>query len=345
MRRIPQAEKEVWQRCVRLAGQIARFDPFRLLGPFATAGIQPKGEADIYFLDVLRITPYLDLRFVRGWKSLAEIYGRIQTRNFPSPYWMLAFPVLEVAQRPQDAIAPEDRLFLERAGIPSAPGDGNALRCVFHSTVPGYLPWIPDSGEGLLLERLLEGTLGILLRAEKDAGLLDPRNGGVLVVRENADGRWEDTRLEPVPVELSRTFPGLPGESLSVFSRLPMIDLDLELELLLVPAVPARTSRRPDARFTLVGAEARGMVLHGRALSASEGFDALWEKAPGELLNMFQKLGGVPTTLRAASQHLLRLLRELEIHRPFKLVHQTKLARIPQAAEAVNRSFARSTGK
>ncbi|MBP5509399.1 MAG: hypothetical protein J6Z49_00605 [Kiritimatiellae bacterium] len=339
MRRILQTEKPTWQRCARLAGQLAKFNPGQLFGPFATAGIHLRGEEHPYFLDVLRLTPYPAIRFVKGWKALAEIYARIQIQNFPSPYWILGFPVLEVAQMPLKEIAPDERLFLERTGLLSDPKDENEVYGVFHSTIPGYLPWVPDAAEGILLERLLEGTLGILLRVEKDAGLLDPRNGGVLVIRENESGRWEDTRMEPVPFAILQKTPEVPKESLDAFSRLPMIDLDLELELLLILASGQHPRRRPSAFFALVGAESHGTVFYGEALSSSEGFDKLWEKVPGELLRMFQKIGGVPTTLQASSQRLLQLLHQLAIYRPFKLVHQTKLTRMPKAAEAVNQFF------
>lgn len=340
MRRILQAEKPTWQRCARLAAQIAKFNPSRLFAPFVTAGIHLRGEEHPYFLDVLRLTPYSDLRFIKGWKAFAEMYARLQTNNFPSSYWMLEFPVLEVSQRPLKEIVPEERTFLERTGILLDPKDEDEFYYVCHSAVPGYLPWIPDHAEGLLLERLLEGTLGILLRQEKDAGLLDPRNGGILVLRENEAGRWEDTRLEPAPFVITAPkVPELSPESLDVFSRLPMIDLDLELELLLILVTEKHPRHRPAAAFTLVGAEARGTVLHGEALSSTEGFDKLWARVPDELLNMFQKIGGVPTTLRASSQRLLVLLRKLEIYRPFKLVHQANLTRMPKAADAVNQFF------
>ena len=342
MRHILSSEKKTWQRCARLAGQIVKFDPPRLLGPFGTAGIQPRGEEHPYFLDALHDTPHPDIRFIKGWNALAEIYARLQTRSFPSPYWIMAFPILEVSQRPLNEITPEERLFLDRTGILRDFGGVDGRYPVFRSALPGYLPWIPDSEEAPLFERLLEGALGILLCVEKDPEVIAPYNGGMFVVRQNDAGRWEDTRMEPTRVRIVLKQVVIASEKIAAFARLPMLDLDLEMELIPIPVVPKRGQRRPAAFFTLVGADARGTVFHGGALPSAEGFDSLWANVPGEILNMFQKIGGVPSVLRAASPQLVDLLRKLEIHRPFKLVQQTKLERIPQAAANVCEFFAAS---
>jgi hypothetical protein len=207
----------------------------------------------------------------------------------------------------------------------AAARDGRAELIVYEA---GFVPRKPTQAETAFLAPLLYECYGVMLRLDADADL--PRtyskknalfarkelsenvwiDGPLKVPDENADPYTEKVALDRAKCEKVRSLLFAPAE-------------EWEVDFF---AVPAYQTRDVPARclYVLTAVDAKtGERMMWEKMSVDgkpDGLKRLWESVAQRMLDRFLARERVPGRLHVRSGRMMRFLRPLGLHVPFKLV-------------------------
>ena len=184
-----------------------------------------------------------------------------------------------------------------------------------------------------IFARMLYACFGFVMRVEGDPQLpmkfVSER--ALFALKEDPDGRWSDCAL-PLPEKPPQFVEqvSLRKELLARAADLPF-DASFALEMDFGRVFHAQTQEpRPRALYLCAAVDAksgsrflwRKMVVSGKP----DGLLALWQSLAQTLLEHIVAAGRVPGEIRVRSMRMVRFLRPLGMHLPFKLVVNSKLA-------------------
>lgn len=279
------------------------------LGAWRTAAahnwaLLPSGDADPWLVNVMPAAEGVHARilFFHGWRPFHCFLITRQNNDF----WVAASP---------DDIAHLEVIF---------PAGGQpVLRSCDEGFVPGAVPAesIPQ------LAAMLYECFGLFMRFEGDPELAMKyvKERALFAKRQEADGKWSDCAL-PLP-EKNPEFVEKVALRKDILARAKDLPFDpavkMELDFGKIPGVQ---TNEPRARyiylFAAVDANAktrfvwRTMVVSGRP----DGLVSLWQSLAPQLLDHILASGKVPGEIHVRSMRMVRFLRPLGMHLPFKIV-------------------------
>jgi len=206
------------------------------------------------------------------------------------------------------------------------------------SCEPGFIPVPPASDRFPLIASLLYECYGFFLRLEEDPefpAVFARSHANTLFARkEGLDGKWSDFALpmpeRPVPEPEQIV---LVKSECAAVEKIPVeTDAAWELDFMMLPGF---SIRGPRTRFlyllAAVDAKSGERIVWERLAVAEDGaggLERIWEKHAERVLRTILRRGKAPAEIRVRSGRLMRFLRPLGFHVPFKLVHHAELTKL-----------------
>ena len=224
--------------------------------------------------------------------------------------------------------------------VAASPDDIAHLEAVFpkggepalFSCAEGYVRSKVDGDAEPLLAAMLYECFGLFMRFETDPGLAMKyvSERALFARRQGPDGKWSDCAL-PLP-EKQPQFVEQVSLRKDILARAKDLPFDaswhLELDFGRVPSV--QTNEPHPRAIYLFGAvnaaDGRRFVWRTMAVSGRpNGLVALWQTLAPQLLDHIMSAGKVPGEVHVRSLRMVRFLRPLGMHLPFKLVVHAQL--------------------
>lgn len=353
MRKIDDVEKEQWLDLYRFSKKVVRMNPWASWGPSDVFAVWPRGEKEPYFVTTMHVddSKALFLRFIRGWKSFFKYcYGLSNKADFDAS-WMLELPMFEMAVLKSNLLFPIEHAFYRAIGLHVPAKNRRGL--VFRKLEQGYQPWLPQTHEVPLLKKLVYQTLGIALRLESQPQLLSEslQKREVLTLREQKDGTWKEGLLpSPDKVEESIML-DVQENLLRELKKRPLSPEGIQLDLVYLSQITnahgepgknledldiSRFPERQVAYYMLVAVGKTNQTIYNSPLlTAEKGVAKMWGDLHKPLFQLFQQIGGFPSSIEATGFRMPRLLRGFETTFPFKLVFRDRLDLLEDALPAL----------
>jgi hypothetical protein len=205
------------------------------------------------------------------------------------------------------------------------------------------MPWFVTAEEARFLTHALAQTLEVAPRAKDDPDLLFP--GGdeddetylVRVPRTEGDALiWEDQLVRVPPPEGEGTAAALDAELLGQLKQLPRRAVEVEVDLLGLPASIGGRGERPSRPFMLMLADARsGMIVGFEMMYPEPSLAEMRAEVPSKLAGWLLQAGVVPQRITARSEQLLDLLEPLAEALGVTLYQADELPSIDAAADSM----------
>lgn len=343
MRKMDDAEKTQWLDLYRFSKKVIRMNPWASWGPSDVFAIWPQGEKEPYFVATLHVeesNAYF-LRFIRGWKSFFKYcYGLSSKADFDAS-WLLELPMFEMAVLKSNLFFPIEHAFYRSVGL-HFPAQ-NKRGIVFRKLEQGFQPWLPQTHEVPLLKKLLYQTLGIALRLESQPQLLSEslQRREILALREQKDGTWKEGYL-PSPDKVEEAIMlNVQEKVLATLKNRPLSPECIQLDLVYLSQItnvhgePGKNledldlscfPERQIAYYMLVAVDKTNQTIYNSSLlTAEKGVAKMWGDLHEPLFQLFQQIGGFPSTIEVTGFRMPRLLRGFETTFPFKLVLRDRL--------------------
>lgn len=206
-------------------------------------------------------------------------------------------------------------------------------QCALHE--PGYFPKeINTDADDPLFKSLASQTYGILLRFEGDHQFANTytKEKAIVARKEITENNWIDGPLRvPPTVRVKEERIAFKKSDCDKAASLPKSGEIWEVEFAMFPNF--RTPEpRPRFLYVLAGVDSKTkekrfcykMSVDGKP----DGLQRLWEKHAERLLEAILKNGAIPDEIRVRSPRVMRFLRPLGLHVPFKLSQYEKLPAI-----------------
>ena len=200
---------------------------------------------------------------------------------------------------------------------------------------PGFLPKeIGSDSDDPLFRSLLVQTYGLLMRFEGDAKIANSfaKDQSIFSRKEISQNNWVDGPLRvPSAIHVIEERIAFKKSDSEKAAALPQSGETWEVEFAMFPQF--RTAEpRPRFLYVFAGVDSstgEKRFCHKMSVDGKpDGLRRLWEKHAERLLESILKYGKTPAEIRVRSPRVMRFLRPLGMHLPFKLSQYEKLPAI-----------------
>ena len=324
-----------------LASQIKKLQPWRWMEETDLFGIEHPDTGELGFVSVMgSVGEYEAVALYLGAKGLYEFVALLE--NESNPALALSVPHVQVAFLDRRDLEKEDLSLIKQLGLKFK---GRGAWPKFRSYRAGYLPWFITIQEARFLIHALSQVIQVAIKLCIGAQPFHPtgrvEEGGLpMRVARNDDSQliWEDqvwriAKPKPEPMRVSIDDPAL--ESLQ---RIPRSKLELELDLMLVPALIGPRGQRPLAAYALMVADGESGFLFGcELLSAQDSYAAMYSRLPNVVIKLLWQAQVVPARVSVRSDKLRNVLKPLVQRLNVELELVTALPSIDEALQSMKR--------
>lgn len=236
------------------------------------------------------------------------------------------------------AMGPVDIRHYEAVGIKN----GSVELFVYE---PGFVPMPPDADQRRFLAPILKECLGMMIRFEEDGELAMKYAGqnAMFARKELCEGSWIDGPLKIGQQQMQMVERiSVSREGAKTASAFPIMPKECwELDFVMLPSYHT-VGPKPRFLYLLVAVDAETgerriwdkMSVDG----SSGGLQRLWEGHADRVLKAILTLGRVPGAIHLRSRRMMRFLRPLGMHLPFKMVQHSKLPALESVLELAVRT-------
>ena len=338
-------ERGQWQRLYTLADRLGQLDPWQWMGAADCFGVAVPGwDEPCFVVFGGQSKAFRSVRFLLGWKSFYDLVTRLADPAKQVATWLLEIRMVELLFVSDNLLFEHERPVLQAL---KRKADEACATPVFRSIIPGYHPWLPEAKERELLETVLYQAFGMAMRVEADGMLLKSRfPQEILMRKQDAKGVWQDTWSPVKEIGDEEIEVRIESKRLQAVRDTPLKPVTMQLDLIFTPLRLLPDGTRPQTAYVLLAVDAQsGFIVAGELLQATEGIGQMWAQIPGQLLRIFERLGGCPETIEVSADRMANLLRPLGECLPFKMVRRDKLAMLESAREHLSAFITQQGGR
>lgn len=344
----------LWGEMFSKFATIARMRPWKWFLERHSFAIHPEGYAEPFFVHPCRGRYACEkgLVIVYGWNADA-LYRRLisggdkthgETRS-------LEMPIVLCALRKWGDLSQLEQLTAKTFGGVGEDTSGDIP--AFVSFRPGWMPWHLGSVEVESTAKVLNQTLGVLLRAEEDISLVEQLGPSRTWVRrwKVEDSKWEEGWVgTPAFSEFGEGRPlSVSAKALEKLNALPQTMPPISIDFDIVPKLAllnkeAVSLRGEDGRLPLgylfaiqpfgdAPADAAVPPPDTGVFYPASDIGALFKFLPSVLVKFLTKAKARPHEIIVSSERMRSILRPLQLKLPFKIVFHEK---IPEYAKILS---------
>jgi hypothetical protein len=232
---------------------------------------------------------------------------------------VMEIPHLQVSFEDRDGLREEDRRIIKQLSLNYR---GRNEWPLFRSTRPGFVPWFVDASECRFLIHVLEQTLHVVNRAKKNPSLLMPDKDNRFLLRQpsvsDSSLKWKDSIWEEPNIDFPEIEVNTNMMAVERLKAIPKTHETLETSIFMVPTPIQEKDERPYFPYILLLVDGnQGLIMGHQLLSPQPVPDAMYGRAPAQLLQMMAEKSILPSQLLVDSylfyDLLLMLTDELDI--------------------------------
>ena len=328
----------VFRPLYEAAQRVHALAPWGFMGETQVFGVRAP-DVPLAFVSVMggegqhqAIAAYLGFEGLAGFLDLQQTEGDDEAAEI-----LLQIPQLQASFESRSTLQQADLAVVKAVGV--APR-GRAWP-LFRSFRPGFVPWYVDGGEAEVLRTVLEQTLEVAPRAERDPHVLDAKDGRLLVRVSDDGAAWRDEWILVEPPAPRQIPFAVEAGAIADLARLPRSVSAIEVDFFRFPAA-IEEGPRPFYPHALLLADARsGVILGVDLLTPVESLERMWSQVPEAVVRRLLAAGQAPREMRARSEILLQLLEPLATKVGFTLRRTTSLPSADAARTGMIRTLAR----
>ena len=345
---------DLWAEVFSKFATISRMRPWKWFAERHSFAIHPEGYSEPFFVHPCRGRYACDkgLVIVYGWNADA-LYCRLiaggdknhgETRS-------LEMPIVLCSLRKWGDLSQLEQLAATTFGNAK---EGDEEVPAFVSFRPGWMPWHLSKVEVESTAKVLNQTLGVLLRAEEDISLVEQLGPNRTWVRrwKTEDSKWEEGwTLKPPFTEIGEGRPiSVSDKAVEKVNALPQTMPAISIDFDIVPKLAllnkdAVNLRGEDGRLPLgylfaiqqfgpLTAEgAKPPAPETGVFYPASDIGSLYKFLPSALVKFLTKSKARPKEIIVSSERMRSILRPLQLKIPFKTVFHEK---IPEYAKILN---------
>jgi len=210
---------------------------------------------------------------------------------------------------------------------------------------PGFVPQRPDAARAPILAALLYECYGVLMRLEEepDLPIRYMSEKAMFARKELVENVWRDGPIAvPQPNLQCVEKISVARAAAEKAAALPILPKEVwEIDFVMMSGFHTAEAK-PRFLYLLAAVDAdtgERRVWEKMSVDGREGgLQRLWEGHAERLLNRFIQVGHVPGALHVRSPRVMRFLRPLAMHVPFKMVQHAKLPALESVIEVAART-------
>ena len=332
-----------WRRLYETTVRLKQMAPWEWMEEADLFGVENPETGELGFVSVMGMAgEHFAVSLYLGAEGLHGFLELQRAGPSGSPERLMEIPQLQASFESRDLLEEEDYQIVKKLGLRFR---GAHAWPLFRSYMPGFLPWFIDAEEARWLTCALEQTLEVAPRFLENSSLLFSEDGSSLLMRtrsrRGSELVWEE-ELRDVPLpEPAADDARADFLSLSRFKKLPRGDRVFEADLFMLWSAVQEGEGRPYYPYALMVVDATsGVVFDTELLTPEPSLEAMWSSVPLRMVQLFEKLNGIPREVRMRSPKLLDLLRSVAAEQGFELKLEDSLAHLDQARKFLHRSMA-----
>jgi hypothetical protein len=325
---------EEWRKLYEAMIRLKKIAPWERIEETDIFGVQNPGTGEIGYVSIMGLLgEHYGISVYTGDAGLSGFW-KLQYENIQaSPEQLLECPQLQASFEDRDMLEKKDAAIIKKLNLKFR---GESAYPFFRSIRPGCLPWFLEPEEACFLGYVLEQTLDVVLRFEKDPSLLKSLKKKNYLVRvprqENKNLSWEDRiiRIEPsntleIPVKMK-------NQEIKALDSRRRSDNIFEIDFFIFPIPIHEKNNRPYLPYILlvVDSESQYVFCHD-LLPPIPSWEEMWGSVPGKIVSLLGKMECLPKEIRVRSELLCQLLQPLSEELDIKLKQSRKLKSLDSA--------------
>lgn len=331
-----------WRQLYEVATQVKELAPWEWMMEDDLFGVQDPDTSQVGFVSIMgalgehyAVAVYLGPAGLYGFWHLQELGNNLDADAF------FEIPQLQASFEDRNQLRAKDREIIKKLGLKFR---GRQAWPQFNSFRPGYAPWIPDAAEVRFLTRVLQQTLHMTQRFEKDPSILNVPDDYTYLVRvlhqAEAGPVWKDQLMHVPPPEPATISLTMDVPLLEKLQQVPQSKTALEVDFFVMPTLIQEKGNRPYFPYILLVLDARqGIILGQEMLHPQPSLQAMWATIPLHLVQLLARIGVRPKEIKVRSALLYQLLQSLTDELQFKLKQVDQLPTIDQVKELLFSRF------
>ncbi len=218
-------------------------------------------------------------------------------------------PQLQASFEDRDMLHPKDRTILKKLGLSFR---GRNSWPMFRSFRPGCFPWYLSGKEARFLHYILEQTIDVAPRLEKDLSLVEKVYEDTYLLRKGIRKKdtivWQDSNLKMIPQAPHQEFTLNMSAIANLKNKVPG-QVTLEIDLVMSTEPVQEKKDRPYYPYILLMVDTgSGAIVGFQMLKPLPTFDAMWGTVSSEVVDLLAKLQALPGKILVSSEMLHHLV-------------------------------------
>ncbi|MFZ0548151.1 MAG: hypothetical protein WAM60_22080 [Candidatus Promineifilaceae bacterium] len=301
-----------WQRLYELAEEIKAVAPWEWVSESEFFGVQDPVTGELGFISIMGMSgEHFAIATYLGAEGLYGYWYMADPSTDANPEEILEVPQLQLSFEDRIMLTDKDRSYIKDTGFKFR---GRNSWPKFRSYKPGFYPWYLDPGEAQFLIHILEQTLDVLPRYQKDETLLKPPTETSYLVRTSQSTenglQWRDEFLEIPRPELEPVEITIDGPIIEAFLSLEQAVRSIDADVFMFPGqIQENSGERPYYAYMLMIVEPKtGMIIGSELLSPFPTLESMWGKIPEAICKVMIKVNLYPNEIRISSPRLYMIL-------------------------------------
>lgn len=324
-----------WARLYEAHAAIRDLAPWRFMEEDEIFGVENPETGDVAFVSVMgKLGEHLAVAAYLGVEALYRFWEMQEQGPFLREEHILETPHLQASYEDREVLEKQDRDIIKALGHKYR---GRQAWPLFRSFQPGYAPWFLSSAEARFLILVLEQTLDVARRLDRNPDLLVALDGDTYLVRVpegNGQLNWRDEQRSYPPPEVENLGMEISTSLIQAYQRLEASSAAVEVDLFIFPGMIREKGTRPYFPYSLMIVEAEsGMVLASELMDPRPSLHEMRNEAFQTFLTSLIRVKFRPTEIATSSIELFARLEAVEEYLGAELFYEPILPRMEEVKQ------------
>lgn len=324
-----------WARLYEAHAALKELAPWRFMEEDEIFGVENPETGEVGFVSIMGILgEHIAVAVYLGVEALYRYWDMQEQGPFLRAEHVLETPQLQASFEDREALEKEDREIIKALGRKYR---GRQAWPLFRSFQPGYAPWLLSSAEVRFLALVLEQTLDVTRRLERDPELLDMEDEFSYLVRApqgNGQLNWQDEQRSFAPPEDEFYEIPFSNSLLQAYQSLAVRSAAVEVDLFLLPGIIHEKGERPYFAYSLVILDPQtGMIMDHTFLDPRPSLYDMRNEALHNFLASLVRVKFRPNIIATSSLELFERLEALEAQLGVELFYEPFLPRMEEVKQ------------
>ena len=324
-----------WKKLYNTALKIKAIEPWKYMEECELFAVQEPETDKIGFVSIMgsigehyAISVYLEEKGFYGFMDFKQ--SRINRFSYQK---LIEIPQLQVSFEDHNQLHSKDRAVIRKLGLKFR---GKNSYPLFRSYRPGFYPWYLSQTEAQFLQCVLEQTIDVILRVQKEHLVVDPDEKGSFLIRKcvKKDGGivWHDSSLIVEPPKPQPLVASLDYSIMDFLNRLKLKKMTVEMDLFIFPQPIKEKGTRPFYPYILMLVDKKsGEIIATETLQPLPTIESMWEEIPAIVAEIFANIKLLPKKIIVKSGELFQSLLYLKDEFGVSIELSQELSRIDEA--------------